>query len=202
MVPHKSRRFRAILDLSFRLRLESDAVVPSVNEETKKTARRAAVIQIGHALARIVHTLVECAPVDTVFLAKWDVKDGFWREEGKEGEDWNCAYVLPQQEGAQPKLVVPSNLQMGWIESPPYFSEASETARDVAEWYSQTPVGSMPAHKFENHCETSSKFTELHASSNITRAWKFLMEVYVDNVVALVKARTKNELQHVARAIM
>jgi hypothetical protein len=34
MVPHKSRAFRAILDLSFRLRLKDGSEVPSVNEAT------------------------------------------------------------------------------------------------------------------------------------------------------------------------
>jgi hypothetical protein len=29
------------------------------------------------------------------FMAKWDVKDGFWRLDGQDGEEWNFAYVLP-----------------------------------------------------------------------------------------------------------
>jgi hypothetical protein len=34
MIPHKSRQFRAILDLSFSLRLTNGGVIPSVNENT------------------------------------------------------------------------------------------------------------------------------------------------------------------------
>jgi hypothetical protein len=34
MIPHKSRQFRAILDLSFRLKLKNDGFIPSVNEST------------------------------------------------------------------------------------------------------------------------------------------------------------------------
>ena len=38
LVPRKSRKFRAILDLSFRLRLKSGDVAPSVNENSEKMA--------------------------------------------------------------------------------------------------------------------------------------------------------------------
>ena len=46
------------------------------------------------------------------------------------------------------KLVVPTSLQMGWIESPPYFFTVSETGRDVAEQCIETPVGSLAENKF------------------------------------------------------
>jgi hypothetical protein len=66
---------------------------------------------LGHALSRIIHAFAESehTPNAKIFMAKWDVKDGFWI-----------------------KLVVPTSPQMGWVESPPYFCAASETARDVA----------------------------------------------------------------------
>ncbi len=60
---------------------------------------------------------------------KWDIKDGFWRLDCQEGAEWNFAYVLPQAEGEPVRLVVSTSLQMGWIESPPYFCAASETGR-------------------------------------------------------------------------
>jgi hypothetical protein len=56
-----------------------------------------------------------------IFIAKWDIKDGFWHMDCAEREEWNFAYVLPQAEGKPTKLVVPTSLQMGWVESPPYF---------------------------------------------------------------------------------
>ena len=118
MVPHKSRKWRAILDLSFRLRLRSGEVVPSVNENTEKTAPQGALDQLGHSLDRIIHAFAQAGPEDKVFMAKWDVKDGFWRLDCEEGEEWNFAYVLPQPEGEPVRLVVPTLLQMGWVESP------------------------------------------------------------------------------------
>ena len=59
------------------------------------------------------------------------------------------------------KLVVPTSLQMGWIESPPYFCTVSETGRDVAEQYIETLVGSLEEHKFVELTEVNSEITEL-----------------------------------------
>jgi hypothetical protein len=37
-------------------------------------------------------------------------------------------------------LVVPTSLQMGWVESPPYFCAATETSRDISTEYIETEV--------------------------------------------------------------
>ena len=72
--------------------------------------------------------MAEADDSEVIFFAKWDIKDGFWRLVCEEGAQYNFAYVLPQEKGCPPKIVIPTSLQMGWIDSPPYFSEASETA--------------------------------------------------------------------------
>ena len=59
------------------------------------------------------------------------------------------------------KIVVPTSLQMGWIESPPYFFTMSETGQDVAEKYIKTAVGSLAQHKFVKLTELESEFAEL-----------------------------------------
>ena len=104
---------------------------------------------MSHGLMRIIHAFAEASEDAMIFMAKWDVKDGFWRLDCEAGEEWSFSYVLPQEEGEPTVLVVPTSLQMGWIESPPYFcAGASETGRDVAQQYAETPVGSLPSHKF------------------------------------------------------
>ena len=90
---------------------------------------------MGHALSRIIHAFAEVEDNAKVFMAKYDIKDGFWRLDCAEGEEWNFAYVLPQHAGEPVRLVVPTSLQMGWVESPAYFCAASETGRDVAQQY-------------------------------------------------------------------
>ena len=83
--------------------------------------------------------------------------DGFWRLDCKEGEEWNFCYILPQKPGMPIKLVVPTLLQMGRIESPPYFFTVSETGQYLAEQYINTPVGSLEEHKFVDLTEVNSE---------------------------------------------
>jgi hypothetical protein len=106
---------------------------------------------MGHALSRIIHAFAEADKDAKIFMAKFDIKDGFWRLDCQEGEQWNFAYVLPQKEGEPVRLVVPTSLQMGWVESPPYFCAASETARDVAAKYAEARIGSLEDHKFAKY---------------------------------------------------
>ena len=68
-------------------------------------------------MSRIIHECVEVDDGVRVFMAKWDINDSFWRLNCKEGEEYSFAYVLSLEEGMQIKLVIPTSLQMGWIES-------------------------------------------------------------------------------------
>ena len=131
--------------------MKDGGVIQSVNDASVKTAPKGAIDQLGQSLDRIIHAMAQADEEDKVFMAKWDIKDGFWRLDCQDGEEWNFAYVLPQEDGKPVKLVVPTSLQMGWIESPPYFCAASETGRDVAQQYAEAPVGSLENHKFIVH---------------------------------------------------
>ena len=200
MIPHKSRMFRAILDLSFPVRLANGSIVPSVNAATTKTAPRGAINQIGHSLQRIIHAFATAAPDAKIFMAKWDIKDGFWRLDCEIGQEWNFCYVLPSLNNGPVQLVVPTSLQMGWIESPPYFCTASETARDVAEQYLQLPVGTLPDHKFITKTE---QHPELHdLPQNETGPLKFMLEVYMDDYIGLAIPTSISQLRHYANAVM
>ena len=201
MIPHKSRLFRAILDLSFGIKLQSGEQVPSVNESSVKTAPKGAIDQMGQGLNRIIHAMAQAAPDEKVFMAKWDIKDGFWRLDCQQDEEWNFAYVLPQKEGMPVKLVVPTSLQMGWIESPPYFCAASETGRDVAEQYAETPVGSLENHKFIAHSLHGEDYDSFQGNEGL-QGLRYAIEVYVDDYISLVIPRTKDDLKHVANAVM
>ena len=71
----------------------------SINDTTEKLAPKGAIDQIGDCLSRIIHAFAEADPNAKIFMAKWDIKDEFWRMDCKEGEEWNFAHVLPQPEG-------------------------------------------------------------------------------------------------------
>jgi hypothetical protein len=201
MIPHKSRGFRAILDLSFRLRLQDGSHIPSVNESTTLEAPAAAIDQMGHALQRIIHAFAETDEDAKVFMAKYDIKDGFWRLDFQQGEEWNFAYVLPQEEGQPIRLVVPTSLQMGWVESPPYFCAASETARDVAMQYAEARVGELEDHKFLKFAMSNDKARALPEKTEDS-GFKYMIDVYVDDFITLVMATSREQLQHVANAVM
>ncbi len=44
-----------------------------------KTAPKGAIDQLGHSLTRIIHAFAEIEEDARVFMAKWDIKDKFWR---------------------------------------------------------------------------------------------------------------------------
>ena len=94
-IPHKSKAFRSILDLSFSLRLKNVGILESVNDTTVKMAPRGALDQLGQALSQIIHAFAEADEDTKIFMTKWDIKDGFWRMDCKKGEEYNFAYVLP-----------------------------------------------------------------------------------------------------------
>ncbi len=136
MVPHKSKLFRVILDLTFQLKRKDGTLWESVNSATTKHARQESMSQLGSVVRRLVATMADHYDPNKPFaFSKLDIKDGFWRLAVNDSDAWNFCYVLPQEGGYDDLddtlIVVPNCLQMGWTESPPYFCSASETARDV-----------------------------------------------------------------------
>ena len=86
-IPHKSKQFHSILDLSFHLRLTRGEVIPLVNSTTVKTAPKGAIDQLGHSLSRIIHAFAETEDDARIFMAKWDIKDGFWHLDAEDGAE-------------------------------------------------------------------------------------------------------------------
>ena len=111
-------------------------------------------------------------------------------------------YDLPQKLGMLIKLVGKTLLQMGWIKFPPYFCTVSKTGRDVAEKYTETPVVSLAQHKFVKLTEVNSEFTELPKKDTLNETFNYMLEVYMDNYIALYTPRIQYQLNHVANAIM
>ena len=204
MVPHKSRPYRAILDLSFPVRMHMAEDVPSVNTNTVKTAPQGAIDQIGHVLPRIIHAFASVSDSDVVFMAKWDIKDGFWRLDCEQGEEWNFAYVQPSSfASGDISLVIPTSLQIGWIESPPYFCAASETARDVAAQYAELPSGCLPDHAFLAHTATDDGYRALPRERTPSDPpFRYIMEVYMDDFIDLAIPACQRDLDHLATATM
>jgi hypothetical protein len=193
-----------ILDLSFKLQLSNGGIFPLVNDTKIKMAPKGALDQLGHALSLIIYAFAEVEDDKDVkiLMAKWDVKDGFWRMCCEDGKQWDFTYVLPQLEGNPIRLVVPTSLQMGWFESPPYFCLASKTARDIAEVYTNTPVGSLPPHKFTHHTHRDAEASKLPKNSDTQTMLQYGLEVYMDDFMSVVIPTSQEQLDHVATAVM
>ena len=104
------------------------------------------------------------------------------------------------------KLVVPKLLQMGWVESPPYFCKVPEIGQDVAEQYIETPVGSLAENKFVELTEVNSEISELKnkdtSKGSSKESFNYMLEVYMDEYIVLVIPKKQDQLHHVANAIM
>jgi hypothetical protein len=201
-IPHKSKDFRSILDLSFRHRIKNGGVLASFNDTTEKTAPAGAIDQIGECLSRIIHAFAKTDEDAKIFMAKWDIKDGFWRMDCATGEEWNFAYVLPQEDGTPTTLVVPTSLQMGWVESPPYFCAATETSWDVATKHAETNLNSLTPHKFEKFVVGAPEYQALPEAGINSIGFAYMVEVYVDDFMSLVISVSREQLRYVANAIM
>jgi len=165
-VPHKSRQFRAILDLSFQIRM-AGLKLPSINATTKPHANPAAMRQLGQTLPWLIWAMATAAPKhDPIFFSKWDIKDGFWHLVVSPDNAWHFCYVLPGNDGEPIQLVVPTSLQMGWCESPVFFCTASETARDLAQELA-TQTQELPTHPLEHLCLPPSRMLPKISATNI-----------------------------------
>jgi hypothetical protein len=143
-IAHKTQADRSILDLLFALSLKDGGMIKLVNDTMEMWSPRGVIDQLGHSLKRIIHTFAEADNDAKVLMAKWDIQDGLWRLNCLKGEEWNFCYMWPQAPGKPRRLVVLSSLQMGLVESAPYFSAAYKMAQDVAVKYIETDIGSLP----------------------------------------------------------
>ena len=201
-IPHKSKSFRVILDLSFQLKV-GNKTYQSVNETTIKMAPPEAMVQLGLCVKRLIHTLEKNYDPNKPFkFCKLDIKDGFWRMVVNTKDSWNFCYVLPNINKTKENLndtilVVPNSLQMGWCESPPFFCAGSETARDTIQHLLANNI-TLPQHKFE-HKMMPTTFPSFPIT---TTKNKTLVEVFVDDFIGATNQTDQDHLQKVSRAML
>jgi hypothetical protein len=201
MIPHKSKKYRCILDLSFTL-FQDGKSYTSVNTTTNKQAKPQAMAQLGLSLKRIVALMADNYNEDKPFMfVKLDIKDGFWRMAVSNEDAWNFAYVLPSlkplQSDDEIELVIPNSLQMGWCESPPFFCSGSETARDIIESIAYNP--NLPPHRLEHDMlkDVMDNTSFLPISNGKTS-----FEVFVDDFIGTTNNIATEHLQQVSRAML
>jgi hypothetical protein len=103
-----------------------------VNEHTV-TELPPEVMQFGGALPRILWLLRHADPdLGPVYLAKFDIADGFYRLFLDPDDATKLAVLMPRYDNEPQLVAIPLSLMMGWVSSPPTFCAASETAADLA----------------------------------------------------------------------
>jgi hypothetical protein len=122
VVPQRDRRPRWICDYSY-----SD-----VNEDTVELVADEA-MQFGHALDRLLRQILLADPSSgPVKIIKVDISDGFYRLCLAPTDIPKLGVVFPTLPGQQRLVALPLVLPMGWKNSPPIFSTATETIADIA----------------------------------------------------------------------
>ena len=216
VVPQRDRRPRTICDYTFY----------GVNEDTLGLAPQEA-MQFGRALQRIIQTIVQANPrYGPVYISKIDISDGFYRVHVRPRDIPKLAVLLPTTSGEAPLVGLPNSLPMGWKESPPYFSAATETVADLAnaaiasnqpqlphrlDEVAESPPALDPATPLPTSVGTSRHIPPHQTRTGFAQRPTAYWDIYVDDFVGLVQGnqprRTKvkrallSALDHVLRPL-
>ena len=122
VVPQRERRPRLIVDLTFW----------GVNDETISYVPKEA-MQFGRSFERLIFNVRHANPsFGPVYLAKFDIANGFYRVPLDPETALALSVVLPRFHPSEPPLIaIPLVLPMGWTESPPSFCALTESITDV-----------------------------------------------------------------------
>ena len=218
VIPQVGRRGRLLLDLSFvvhspqgdgkrarRACAYASAVplAPSVNDTTTKQSPEYTVQELGRVLSsRLLHFMAAVPWEEMIMFAKIDLSDGFWHMLVAKEDKWNFAYALPGTVGEPAlKLVIPHALQMGWTESPGYFSAATETGRDIMQALIDAGT-ECPSHVMEVFMNPSAP-PHRQTSPDVDRNWQMTAAVFVnDYILAAVEDRTGMRLLRMSLAAL
>lgn len=141
VVPQHERRPRWICDYTWSM----------LNEETVKLAPREA-MQFGNCLDRVLREILLANPeYGPVLLNKTDLSDGFYRVCLNPADIPKLGVIYPSRPGQEePLIALPLVLPMGWSESPPWFSVATETIADLTNNRLSTPQYVPPEHHLDS----------------------------------------------------
>jgi hypothetical protein len=210
VVPQPNRRGRIILDLSLPVRRQNqkvrrrhrmgDVIQESVNDTTEHLAPVEAVKAIGQVLPNLFQFMADTPQEEIIAFSKIDLSDGFWRMIVEENSKWNFCYVMPDPDGSPTRIVVPSALQMGWAESPPYFCAATQAGRDVIEYLIDEGFD-LPPHPLESYIVTEETKAMLPPSKQASTYC--FVAVYVDDFfLAGVESQDGTLLRRMAQAAL
>ncbi|KAL7473056.1 LOW QUALITY PROTEIN: hypothetical protein ACHAXS_013426 [Conticribra weissflogii] len=95
---------------------------------------------------------------------------------------WNFRYVFPQDNDTPKTLVVTIFLQMGWVDSPPFFFAASDLTTTLQ---MSTLVHCLPDHKFLTYVKGDPTATALPLQIPPNTPVQYKLKVYIDDFINL-----------------
>ena len=106
---------------------------------------------------------------------------------------WNFAYVLPKLNSNEPTmLVIPSSLQMGWAEIPPFFCATTKSACNIAQDLFKQDPKLLAMHPLEQH--TLPAGWTMPNQVKCCTPFVNLIELHVDNFCSLIQSNDKEVL--------
>jgi hypothetical protein len=206
VVPQRDRRPRTICNYTlFSVNLDT---IPLASSES---------MQFGKALWWILQQVSTADPqLGPVHLSKIDIADGFCRIWINPNDAPKLGVVFPGAPGDKPLIGFPLVLPIGWMQSPPLFTAATETVADLANQQLQANVPSTQ-HRLDLLSETAplpeeegppqSRGTAAApipapvTPSGRPRAALKSWDVYVDDFIGMVQGNHKHR-RHVKRFLL
>ena len=182
-VPQRGRRPRMINDYTF----------SGVNPATVKMAPPEA-MQWGRTINRVLWYIYTADQRQgPVLLSKTDLSDGFYQIPLTPSGALKLAVPFPSLPGEPPLVAIPTRLPMGWTESPPAFSAATETVADLINYDIAASIDMPPPHHLESKASTYFPPTPTAPDpfplkeAGPMRPKLAYVDVYVDDFVKLVQ---------------
>ena len=130
--------------------------------------------KIGLVFPPLCWYLADTPPTEWILFSKLEISGGCWQPVVQGDDCFNFAYVLPQHPGLSTCIVVPSGLQMGWMESPTYCCNATETIHDIMH-HAMNMNSDLPHHSMGEKMPAQYIPPHAHATSPTC-----LLQVYMD----------------------
>lgn len=218
VVPQTDRRGRIILNLSAPVETDDTrrkrrrVLQPSVNDTTEEAEDQEPVKALGTAMPALLMFMRDVSDQWEIDWQKVDLSDGFWRMIVEAGEEYNFVYQLPRRPGdTETHYVVPSSLQMGWKNSPAYFSYATEAGRELIKRVLALTLdtGMTEPHRHEDKClpegsaQTADPKPPWTRPEELAIASRVFVDDYINGVAGpLGRESKREELQWVTRATL
>jgi len=153
-------------------------------------------------LWQIITMIAKANPnIGPIVMAKWDIKDRFWRLTVSTEDMWHFCYVLPHIHESNPiNLAVSTCLQMGWTESPLIFCTTSKMTHNIGQ-ENLNSKHTLPPHRLK-HMYIPEHITLTTTNKVTLKQLTKLLEVYVNNFMGFMQAPMEAQLIHFTHAIL